>query len=122
MNIVLWVLQALLALHTAIGAVWKFSHSAAETMPSLSAIPNGIWQAMGALELLIAVALIAPAFSKSLAMSAPIAAIGIAVEMLLFTALHVQSGNAGKGPIAYWLVVAILSGVIAYGRFALRAV
>ena len=31
MNIFLWVLQIILALHTAVGAVWKFSHSAEQT-------------------------------------------------------------------------------------------
>jgi hypothetical protein len=42
MNILLWILQILLALHTAMGAVWKFSHSAEQTMPSLKAIPHGV--------------------------------------------------------------------------------
>lgn len=55
MNIFLWVLQILLALHTAIGAVWKFSNPA-QTVPSLSAIPNGVWLAMSVVELLCAVA------------------------------------------------------------------
>ena len=42
MNILLWVLQILLALHTAMGAVWKFSNSE-QTVPSLKAIPHGAW-------------------------------------------------------------------------------
>jgi hypothetical protein len=42
MNILLWVLQILLALHTTMGAVWKFSHSE-QTVPSLKAIPHGVW-------------------------------------------------------------------------------
>lgn len=45
MNILLWVLQALLALHTFTGAVWKWSNPE-QTVPSLKAIPHGIWLAM----------------------------------------------------------------------------
>ena len=37
MNPTLWVLQSLLALHTAIGALWKFSNSE-QAVPSLSAL------------------------------------------------------------------------------------
>lgn len=119
MNILLWVLQVLLAVHTAIGAVWKFSNSE-QTVPSLSAIPHGVWLAMSVIELLCSVALILPAFNKSLAVLAPVAALLIAAEMLLFTAVHVYSGDASYGPMVYWLVVAAVCAFIAYGRFVLR--
>ena len=46
MNIAFWILRVLLALHTLAGAAWKFSKSAGETMPSLAAIPNGVWHAL----------------------------------------------------------------------------
>lgn len=46
MNIFLWTLQILMALHTLMGAVWKFSNSVENTMPSLKAIPNGVWLAV----------------------------------------------------------------------------
>jgi hypothetical protein len=120
MNILLWVLQILLALHTALGAVWKFSHTAEQTMPSLKAIPHGVWLAMSILELLCAVGLILPAFYKPLGMLVPIAAGCIAAEMLFFCALHISSGESNYGPVIYWLVVAALCVFIAYGRFVLK--
>jgi DoxX-like family len=120
MNILLWVLQILLALHTIIGAVWKFSHSAEQTMPSLKAIPHGVWLAMSVFELLCSLGLILPAFYKPLAILAPIAAACIAAEMLLFCGLHVYSGDANYGPMIYWLVVAAICAFIAYGRFVLK--
>jgi hypothetical protein len=83
MNILLWVLQILLALHTTMGAVWKFSNSE-RTVPSLKAIPHGVWLAMSVFDLLWSVALILPALNKPLAILAPIAAACIAAEMLLF--------------------------------------
>jgi hypothetical protein len=121
MNVLLWALQILLALHTVMGAVWKFSNSE-QTVPSLNAIPHGVWLAMGAVELLCSLGLILPAFKKSLAILAPIAAAGIAVEMLLFCGLHIYSGDANDGPVTYWLVVAAVCAFIAYGRLVLRPV
>jgi len=121
MNILLWVLQILLALHTVIGAVWKFSNSE-QTVPSLNAIPHGVWLAMSVLELLCSLGLVLPALNKSLAILAPIAALCIAAEMLLFSGLHVHSGDSKYGPMVYWLSVAALGALIAYGRFVLKPV
>jgi uncharacterized membrane protein len=120
MNIFLWVLQVLLALHTIMGAVWKFSHSAEQTIPSLKAIPTGLWQTLGGLELVIALCLILPAFYKPLVVLVPIAAICIAIEMLLFCGLHIASDDNTYNAIVYWLVVAAICAFIAYGRLVLR--
>jgi hypothetical protein len=120
MHILLWVLQILIALHTVMGAVWKFSHSAEQTMPSLKAIPHGVWLAMSVLELLCSLGLVLPAFYEPLAVLVPVAAACIAAEMLLFSGLHVSSGDKQYGPMIYWLVVAAICSFIAYGRFVLR--
>jgi hypothetical protein len=119
MNILLWVLQILLALHTIMGAIWKFSNSE-QTVPSLKAIPHEVWLAMIVIELLCSLGLILPALNKHLAILAPIAAVCIAAEMLLFSGLHIYSGVATEGQMIYWLVVAALCAFIAYGRFALK--
>lgn len=116
MNAVLWILQVLLALHTVMGAVWKFSNSE-RAVPSLNAIPHGAWLAMSGLELLCALGLIVPVISKPLAVLVPVAAIVIAAEMLLFTGLHLRSGSGENGQMIYWLVVAAFCAFIAYGRF-----
>jgi hypothetical protein len=118
-NILLWILQGLLAVHTAIGAIWKFSN-AEQTVPALKSIPHGVWLGFSVVELVCAVCLILPAFNKSLGRLAPGAALFIAAEMLLFSALHLRSGDANHGPMVYWLVVAGLCAFIAYGRFVLK--
>jgi hypothetical protein len=118
MNIFLWVLQSLLALHTLMGAVWKFSNSE-QTVSSLKAIPHRAWLGLSVLELLCSVCLVLPAIYPSLAILAPIAAACIAAEMLLFSALHLYSGDENYGPMIYWLVVAAICAFIAYGRFVL---
>ncbi len=115
MNIFLWILQVLLALHTGIGAVWKFSNSE-QTVPSLKAIPHQVWMAMSVMELLCSLGLILPAFYQPMASLAPFAAGCIALEMLVFSGLHIYSADKNYGPMIYWLVVAALSAFIAYGR------
>jgi hypothetical protein len=117
MNIFLWILQSLLALHTLAGAVWKFAKTAEETMPSIGAIPQPAWLGMSVIEILCVVALLIPALFPSLKKLAPIAAIVIALEMLVLCALHIASGNGSHiGPMIYWLVVAAICGFIAYKR------
>lgn len=119
MNILFWVLQVLLAVHTVMGAVWKFSHSE-QTVPSLRAIPHGVWLALSVFELLCSLCLVLPSFYRPLAILAPVAAAVLAAEMLVFSGLHLRSGDANRGPLKYWLVVAAVCAFIAYGRFALK--
>ena len=119
MNILLWTLQILLALHTVAGAVWKFFNSE-QAVPSLQAIPHGVWLGLSVVELLLSVGLILPAFSRPLGVLAPIAAICIAAEMLLYTVVHFSSGSAEHGQVIYWLVVAMICAFIAYGRLVLK--
>jgi len=118
MNMLLWVLQVLLALHTIMGAVWKFSNSE-QTVPSLSAIPHGVWLGMSGVELILSLGLVLPAIFKPLAIAAPTAAALIAAQMLVFCGIALGSGIASPGELIYWLVVAVISAFIAYGRFVL---
>lgn len=117
MNIALWTLQGILALHTVVGAVWKFSNSE-QVVPSLKAIPHGLWLAMGVLELICAVGLILPAFFEPLAILAPVAAVCIGSGMLVFCAVDRYSKVPNTGHVIYWLVVAAVCAFIAYGRLA----
>lgn len=119
MNIFLWILQILLAVHTVIGAVWKFSNSE-QTVPSLQAIPHGVWMALIGFEFLCSAGLVLPAINKRFAILAPIAALGIAAEMLLFCAVHIYSGDANYSQMIYWFVVTVICAFIAYGRFVLK--
>jgi hypothetical protein len=116
MNILLWILQILVALHTAIGAVWKLSNTSEQTMASFALIPQGVWLAMAALELLCAMALLLPALNRSLGKLIPIAAGLIVAEMLVFCWLQFSFGEGDYRPVIYWLVVAAICAFIAYGR------
>ena len=120
MNIFLWILQIALALHTAVGAIWKFSHSAEQTMPSLKVIPPTAWLVLAVVELLFALCLLLPAVYRPASTLAPLAATGITSIMLAFCAIELSSGNAKMSSIIYWLVVAAVCSFVAYGRFILR--
>jgi uncharacterized membrane protein len=116
MNILFWTLQVLLALHTAMGGVWKFTNPVQTAVPTLGAIPNGAWIALGVVDLLAALALVLPAFNKGWSGLIVIAAVYIVAEMLLYTVIHLASGHAFDGSVVYWLVVAALAGLLIWGR------
>lgn len=119
MNILFWTLQILLALHTVMGGIWKFTNPVQTAVPSLAALPNAAWLTLGVLELLAAVALVAPLVNKAWGGLILVAALFIVAEMLLFGVLHLAAGHAFNGQVIYWLVVAAVSGFIAYGRLSL---
>ncbi len=119
MNIFLWVVQILLAIHTAMGAVWKLKNPV-ESMGSLKAIPQGLWRSMSVVELFCTVALVVPAVHQPLGLLAPIAASVIGAEMLLLSGVHLRSGEKNKSPVVYWLVVAAVCAFVAFGRLVLR--
>jgi hypothetical protein len=121
MNILLWILQILLALHTAMGAIWKLSNTE-QTVPALKAIPHGMWLTMMVVEVLCSLALIIPAFHKPLGILVPIATLCIAAEMLIFCGLHLYAGDKTYTHVIYWLVVALLCAFISYGRFMLKPI
>jgi hypothetical protein len=118
MNLTLWILQVLLALHTLMGALWKFSNSS-QADPVMRAIPHGVWLGMSVVEILCSVALVLPIFSRRGGALAPLAAAFITAEMLLFVVLFVVSGSVEYGHVVYWLVVAALAGFVAQGRRSL---
>ena len=115
MSVALWILQALLGVHTAIGAFWKVS-TPAQAIPSLAAIPRTAWMALAGVEILCAAVLLGALVLPRLAPLVPVAAGLVALEMLGFAALHLGSGEPGVGPLVYWLVVAVPSLGLAVAR------
>lgn len=118
MNTTLWILQVLLALHTLMGAIWKFSNT--EASASLKAIPHPVWQSLIVIEVLCAVGFVLPAIVKKAGFLTPIAAVIILAEMLFYCLMHFVSGEGSSGQVIYWLMVAVICGFVAYGRFVLK--
>ena len=120
MNILLWVLQILLALHTVMGAIWKFMNPAEKAVPSLKAIPHAAWIGLSVVELGLAAMLVLPALGTRFGIAAPVSATAIALIMVLYCVIHLAGGAPFNGQIIYWGVVAVICAFIAFGRFALK--
>ena len=118
MNITLWILQGLLAAHTLMGAVWKFTNGT-EAVPTLSALPNVVWRGLGIVDILLAIGLVLPGLMPTLAVLAPVAALGVVAEMVLFSVVHLNAQGGERGQLVYWLVVAALCTFVAFGRLSL---
>ena len=121
MNAFLWILQILIALHTIMGAIWKFSNSE-QTVASLSAIPHVVWLLLIAVEILCSLGLILPVLNKRFGKIIPLAAVCIAGEMLFFCIMNLMSAEKNFSEITYWLIVATLCGFLVYGRMKLKPV
>ena len=100
------------------GAAWKFANSV-DAVPSLTAIPNGVWLALGVVEFFLAIGLVI-GFKKQFGWLVPLAALGVVLEMLAFCAIHWASGDPNNFQMYYWLVVAAICAFIAYGRTKLK--
>jgi hypothetical protein len=106
MNILLWVLQILLALYYAMGGRYQLN---TKKLPRvwLNAWPEPVWISIGVLQILFAVGLVVPKIT-------PIAAVCLVVQTL-FVGVRFT-----KFPGLLWLVVpALLALFVAYGRIAL---
>ncbi len=115
MHIFLWIVQIGLALHTAVGAFWKFSNAGA-LAPLFPIFPMWLWTMISVLELVAAALLIIPLAKKSLGKYAVWGAALVAFEMFAFTAIYLFSGTANYTPTYYWIVVLVVAGFVSYAR------
>ncbi len=120
MNVLLWVLQGLLAVLYLMGGgakVFMFD-KIADGVASNQALSRGAWTGIGIFELVCAVALVAPAVTRTVSPVAPIAAACLAVEALLVAGLHYA--YVEYSPAVSNLVLASVALFVSYGRLALR--
>ena len=121
MNVLLWVLQAVLAfLYLAGGSykVFKFD----ELANQLRALPRGGWRVLGVLEMLCAILLVVPAATRWMPFLTPLAAGALALETLALAALYARYSRklAATNPLVWSVVMGLLAAFVAYGRYALR--
>ena len=115
MNILLWVLQILLASYYAMGGFYQLN---VKKLPGawLKILPGPGWLALGGLQVLFAVGLVLPGAAGVLPILTPIAAACLAVQTVAVSAM-----TGVKYPGFLWtLVPALLALFVAYGRLALQ--
>lgn len=125
MNILLWVVQVVVAIYCIMGSLWRFSNydAVAKGLASIQAFSPAVWNVIGVFEIVCALGLLLPGVFKTQINLVAIAATGIAVEMLLLTGWHFHFYGfefRATNPTLWTLGLAIAAAFIAYGRFVLR--
>ena len=122
MNILLWVLQVVMALMYGASGVMKvfMFDEISKEVPSFAAFPREVWMALGILELICAVGLLVPAALHWKPGLTVLAAALLALESLMFIAAHVQYHETGS--IIISAVLGLVMAFIAYGRMVLRPI
>ncbi len=117
MNIVLWIVQILLALAFLLaGVTHAFRYERAKSQIKwVTAVPRGLLTFIGISEILGAIGLILPALTGILSWLTPLAAAGLVVMMLLASVFHATRREYPN--IAANLILLALAAFIAYGRF-----
>jgi uncharacterized membrane protein YphA (DoxX/SURF4 family) len=119
MNIILWILQVLLALaFVAAGYMHGFRAEQMKSQPRMqwvAAVSPGLLKFIAACEILGGVGLILPALTGILPWLTPLAAVGLALIMLLAAGFHLMRREYPS--IVFNLVLLVLAAVVAYGRF-----
>lgn len=119
MNIVLWIVQILLALAFLLAGTLKVTQPIdrlATRMNWVNAIkPPRLVRLIGTLEILGAIGLILPAVTGILPWLTPVAATGLVLTMIGAITLHTRIGEASR--IAPNVVLLLLAAFIVIGRF-----
>lgn len=125
MGILLWSLQVIIAFFCIAGAGWRFSNyeQAVKDVPSMAALPHGVWNAIGLFEVVCALGLIIPGIFNVKPVLTPIAAACLAVELLLISGLHIKFFGfqmQATNPAMWSGMLFLMATFVAYGRFVLK--
>jgi uncharacterized membrane protein YphA (DoxX/SURF4 family) len=111
MNIVLWIVQVLLAgLFLMAGAMKVFQYERAK-----ASLPRGLVTFIGISELLGGLGLLLPALTGILPWLTPLAGAGLALIMILAIGFHASRREVPA--IGVNVVLLVLAAFVAYGRF-----
>jgi hypothetical protein len=122
MNILLWVLQGLAAVLYGSSGVMKvfMFDKVSKDVPSFGALPREAWMTLGILELVCTFGLIIPAAFHWKPALTILAATVLAVESLVFVAVHVRYREIT--PMILSGVLGLLMAFVAYGRMVLKPI
>jgi uncharacterized membrane protein len=118
MNIVLWILQVLLALAFIAAGLLKSTQPIkrlSAQMDWVNYVPSSLVRVIGVAELLGGLGLILPAVTGILPWLTPLAALGLAVVMVLAAGFHLQR-NDKFDQVVPSLVLLVLAVLIIVGR------
>jgi uncharacterized membrane protein YphA (DoxX/SURF4 family) len=117
-NLLLWIVQAVLAAMFAMAGVMKLTQpkdKLADRLPWTADFSQGTIRFIGFVEFAAALGLILPAVAGIAPVLTPLAASGLVMVMLLAAITHVRRKEPGA--IAINAVLLILAALVAWGRF-----
>ena len=121
MNILLWIIQILLAALFIFAGVMKFVIPMQEMTKNMKVpLPGSFLLFIGAAELLGGLGLVLPSLLKTKPILTPLAAIGLAIIMIGAVVLAIAGGEVSSAFVP--LIVGILCLLIAYGRWRLKPI
>jgi hypothetical protein len=123
MNVLLWVVQAALALLSLGGGAYKvFMFDELATMPAMGALARGGWGVLGVFEMLCAVLLIVPAAANWMPALTAFAAAALALESLALAGLYARYSLelTASNPLVWVVLMGLMAAFVAYGRYGLR--
>jgi uncharacterized membrane protein YphA (DoxX/SURF4 family) len=113
LNIILWVLQVLLAV-VFLAHGWLFLSPPATMAEQMKAFPPALRILIGAAEVLAAIGLILPGITRILPSLVSSAAAGLAIVMISATVLHIARGELSSAAVT--AVLLALASFVAYMR------
>ena len=116
MNVVLWIIQVLLALLFLFAGVTKLILPI-EEMTKQMAMPGLFLRFLGVVEVLGALGLILPGLFRIKTWLTPLAAVGLTIIVVGATVITLKIGGGATAMVP--LVTALLSAFVAYGRWRL---
>jgi uncharacterized membrane protein YphA (DoxX/SURF4 family) len=120
MDVVLWIIQILLALMFLFHGWTMLTTTTSVSQPMMAyilAIPTGFRRFIGVAEILAAVGLILPWLTRILPVLTPLAAAGLVILMVGAVIFHIPRKEYPN--IVFNLVLLALAAFVAYGRFVL---
>lgn len=120
MNILLWVLQGVLALLYLAGGGFKAANPE-DVAQQIPAVPKGGWRALGVVEILGGVLLVVPALTGWAPALTPLVAVVLTIETLGLAALYGRYSRklTPSNPLVYAAVMGVVVAFVAYGRYVL---
>lgn len=121
MNLLLWILQGVLALFSLAGGGYKlFAYAELARTPAATALPRVAWGAIGAFEMACAVLLILPLALRWMPWLTPLAAVALLVESLALAAMYARFSTRleASNPLVWVLLLAVLAAAVACGRYS----
>jgi len=119
MNILLWVVQGLLAFLCFSGGGYKvFKTADVVKLPVNQFLPSGAWSALGVLEMVCAILLVVPLAVGWMPVLTPAAAAVVAAEDLTLSVVYARRSTklVAANPLVWVGAGALLAALVAFGR------